>query len=225
MANKHEAEEANAIEKINDNLSSATEKIANNKKVIYWTIGGILVIAVFIVSYLYIYRNPRLNRSFEAYNQVEILAQGNDSVAAAEYAKVADKFGGNDAGHIAALNAAEHYYTLGKYKEALKYLDKFSTSEPVLAANALVLKGDCQVNLKQYDQAIDSYKKAIKKAKGNEQIVPRVLLKEANVYDVQKKYDLALECYQIIKKDFPTFNLGIGDIDAYIGREQSRLGK
>lgn len=225
MANKHEAEEANAIEKINDNLSSATEKIANNKKVIYWTIGGILVIAVFIVSYLYIYRNPRLNRSFEAYNQVEILAQGNDSVAAAEYAKVADKFGGNDAGHIAALNAAEHYYTLGKYKEALKYLDKFSTSEPVLAANALVLKGDCQVNLKQYDQAIDSYKKAIKKADGNEQIVPRVLLKEANVYDVQKKYDLALECYQTIKNDYPKFDLGIGNIDAYIGREQGRLGK
>ena len=225
MANKHEAEEANAIEKINDNLSSATEKIANNKKVIYWTIGGILVIAVFIVSYLYIYRNPRLNRSFEAYNQVEILAQGNDSVAASEYAKVADKFGGNDAGHIAALNAAEHYYTLGKYKEALKYLDKFSTSEPVLAANALVLKGDCQVNLKQYDQAIDSYKKAIRKADGNEQIVPRVLLKEANVYDVQKKYDLALECYQTIKNDYPKFDLGIGNIDAYIGREQGRLGK
>ncbi len=225
MANKHEAEEANAIEKINDNLSSATEKIANNKKVIYWTIGGILVIAVFIVSYLYIYRNPRLNRSFEAYNQVEILAQGNDSVAASEYAKVADKFGGNDAGHIAALNAAEHYYTLGKYKEALKYLDKFSTSEPVLAANALVLKGDCQVNLKQYDQAIVSYKKAIRKADGNEQIVPRVLLKEANVYDVQKKYDLALECYQTIKNDYPKFDLGIGNIDAYIGREQGRLGK
>ena len=225
MANKHEAEEANAIEKINDNLSSATYKYGNNKKVIYWTIGGILVIAVFIVSYLYIYRNPRLNRSFEAYNQVEILAQGNDSVAAAEYAKVADKFGGNDAGHIAALNAAEHYYTLGKYKEALKYLDKFSTSEPVLAANALVLKGDCQVNLKQYDQAIDSYKKAIRKADGNEQIVPRVLLKEANVYDVQKKYDLALECYQTIKNDYPKFDLGIGNIDAYIGREQGRLGK
>ena len=48
MANKHEAEEANAIEKINDNLSSATEKIANNKKVIYWIIGGILVIAVLV---------------------------------------------------------------------------------------------------------------------------------------------------------------------------------
>ena len=115
--------------------------------------------------------------------------------------------------------------TLGKYKEALNYLDKFSTSEPILAANALVLKGDCQVNLKQYDQAIDSYKKAVKKAKGNGQIVPRVLLKEANVYDAQKKYDLALECYQTIKKDYPDFALGNGSIDAYIGREQGRLGK
>ncbi len=87
------------------------------------------------------------------------------------------------------------------------------------------MKGDCQVNLKQYGQAIDSYKKAVKKAKGNGQIVPRVLLKEANVYDAQKKYDLALECYQTIKKDYPDFTPGNGSIDAYIGREQGRLGK
>lgn len=226
MANKHDVEEANAIDKLNDNLSSATEKIANNKKVIYWTLGAVVLVGVFLLSYFFIYRNPRLNKSFEAFNQVEITAMGNDSIAAAEYAKVANQYGGNDAGRLAALSAAEHYYNLGKYKEALENLEKFSTSEPVLAANALVMKGDCQVNLKQYDAAIASYEKAVSKAKGNEQIVPRVLMKEANVYDAQKKYELALECYQTIKKDYPNFRLGSGaGIDAYIGREQARLGK
>ncbi len=32
MANNHEAEEANAIEKINDNLSSATEKSPTTRR-------------------------------------------------------------------------------------------------------------------------------------------------------------------------------------------------
>ena len=82
------------------------------------------------------------------------------------------------------------------------------------------------MNLKKYDEAISAYQQAVRKADGNPQIVPRVLLKEANVYDEQKKYDKALECYTIIKKDYSDFRLGNGvDIDAYIARENARLGK
>ena len=204
MANKNEVEEQNAIDKLNTNLSEASEKIAENKKVIFWVIGGLAVVAAFVLSYFFIYRNPHLNKAFEAYNQVEIQAQGNDSVAAAEYKKVADKYGNTDAGN----------------------LEKFSTSEPVLAANALALTGDCYVNLKKYDKAIEYFEKAIKKADRNPQIAPRVLLKEANVYDEQKKYDKALGCYQQIKDLYPAFQTGNGmSIDAYIARENARLGK
>jgi tetratricopeptide (TPR) repeat protein len=226
MANKNEVEEQNAIDKLNTNLGEASEKIAQNKKVIFWAVGGLAVVAAFVLSYLFIYRNPQLNKAFEAYNQVEIKAEGNDSVAAAEYKKVADEYGSNDAGNLAALSAAEAYYNQGKYKEAVKYLEDFSTSEPVLGANALALTGDCYVNLKQYDKALEYFNKAIKKADKNPQIVPRVLLKEANVYDEQKKYDKALECYQQIKDQYPSFQTGNGaGIDAYIAREQARLGK
>ena len=226
MANKNEVEEQNAIDKLNDNLSSASERIAQNKNVIFWIVGGIAIVAAFVLSYLFIYRNPKLNKAFEAYNQVEIQAQGNDSIAAAEYKKVADQYDGTDAGDLAALSTAESYYNLGKYKEAVTYLEKFSTSEPVLAANALILNGDCYVNLKQYDKALDCYQKAVSKADGNPQIAPRALLKEANIYDAQKKYDKALGCYEQIKNDYPTFQLGNGvEIDAYIARENARLGK
>lgn len=226
MANKNEVEEQNAIDKLNDNLSSASERIAQNKNVIFWIVGGIAIVAAFVLSYLFIYRNPKLNKAFEAYNQVEIQAQGNDSIAAAEYKKVADQYDGTDAGDLAALSAAESYYNLGKYKEAVTYLEKFSTSEPVLAANALILNGDCYVNLKQYDKALDCYQEAVSKADGNPQIAPRALLKEANIYDAQKKYDKALGCYEQIKNDYPTFQLGNGvEIDAYIARENARLGK
>lgn len=226
MAKKHESEEQTTLDKLNTNLGSASEKIAENKKIIFWVVGGLAVVAAFVLSYLFIYRNPKLNKANEAFAQVEMTAMGNDSIAAAEYKKVADNYGGTSAGSNAALSAAEAYYNLGKYKEAVDYLDKFSTSEPVLAANALVLKGDCYVNLKKYDKALEAYKKAIDKADKNPQIVPRVLLKEGNIYDAQKKYKDALECYEQISENYPMFELGNGNtIDGYIAREKERLGK
>lgn len=42
----------------------------------------------------------------------------------------------------------------------------------------------------------------------------------------RKKYDKALECYESISKDYPTFEPGNGTtIKAYIEREKARLGK
>lgn len=226
MANKRKEEETTTVDKLNANLGSASEKIAQNKKVIFWVVGGVAVIAAFVLSYLFIYRNPRLNRAFEAYNEVELTSVGNDSVTAGKYSKVADEFGGTNAGKLAALSAAEVLYGQGKYKEALEQLDKFSTSEPILASNALILKGDCYVNTKAYDKAIECYKKAVKKADDNPQIVPRTLIKMANVYDEQKKYDDALDCYEEILENYPNFKLGNGlNIEAYIEREKARTGK
>ncbi len=224
--NKNEQQEDSTIEKLNSNLTSASEKIANNTKVIYIVMAAVIVVAALVLSYIFFFRNPKINRAAEAYNQVEISAAGNDSVAAVEYKKVADKYSSTDPGKIAALSAAESFYNTGKYKEAIDCLDMFSSSEPVLEASALVLKGDCYVNIKKYDEALGCYAKAVKKAGVNEQIVPRVLLKEANVYDEQKKYDKALECYEQISKDYPSFEPGNGTtIKAYAEREKARLGK
>lgn len=224
--NNNPQEHADAVEALNHNLTSAGEKIANNRKYVFWGIGIVLLAAVFVLSYIFIYRNPKLNEAAEAYSKVEVNAMGNDSIAAGEYAKVADKYSSTDGGNLAALSAAEAYYNLGDYKKALDYLKKFTTDEKVLSANAEVLMGDCYVNLKKYDDAINSFQSAVRKADGNPQIVPRVLLKEAVVFDAQRQYAKALECYETIKNDYPEFALGNGvDIDTYIEREKARLGK
>lgn len=226
MANNKNEQDESAIEKLNSNLTGASERIAQNKKAVFLTLGITVLIAAIVLCYVFFFRNPKVNRAFEAYNQVEISAAGNDSVAAVEYKKVGDKYSGTDAGKLAYLSAAESLYNTGKYKEAIECLDKFSSSETVLESNAMVLKGDCYVNLKKYDDALGCYDKAVKKAGVNEQIVPRVLLKEANIYDEQKKYDKALECYEKISKEYPMFTPGNGvTIEAYAEREKARLGK
>lgn len=226
MASKNQNnQEDTAIDKVNSHLTAAGQKVADNKKYVFWAVGAVVAVAVFTMSYLFIYKNPHNQKAYEAYNKVQITAV-NDSVAAAQYKEVADKYSGDAAGKLAALSAGEALYNEGKYEEAAKYLEKFSSDDDVLNANVQVLTGDCYVNLKKYDDALDCYAKAIKKADRNPQIVPRVLLKEANIYDEQKKYDKALECYQTIKNDYPEFQLGSAlGIDAYIERENARLGK
>lgn len=225
MANDKKTEET-GLDQINNTLTSAGEKLANNKKIIYWTVGAIVLVGVFVASYFFIYRNPNNNKAWEAYAKVEQKAMGNDSIAAAEYKTIADKYSNTDAGNIAALEAGTALYNQGKYEEAAKYLKKFDTDDEVLAANAYILTGDCLVNLKKYDEAITFFQKGVKEGKGNEQIVPRALLKMAVVYDEQKNYEKALSCYQQIASEFPNFQPGTGlGIEAYVAREEARLGK
>ena len=135
-----------AIDKMNSHLTSAGEKVANNKKIIFWGVGAILVVACFALSYIFIYRNPHVKDSFEAYNKVETEALANDSLAAVKYKEVADKYKGDTAGKLAALSAGEALYNEGKYEEAAEYLKRFSSKDEVLEANVLVLIGDCYVN-------------------------------------------------------------------------------
>lgn len=223
-SNKEKNQDEMAIDRMNSQLTEAGSRIADNKKIIYIVVGVLLVVAAFVMSYLFIYRNPHVEKAFEAYNNVETQAMINDSIAADQYMQVADNYSGDTAGKLAALSAGEALYNQGKYEEAAEYLKKFSCGDDVLEANALVLTGDCYVNLQKYDEALNYYTKAIRKAAGNPQIVPRVLLKEANVYDAQGNFAKALGCYEEIKNNYPQFQLGNGmEIDAYIAREVARL--
>lgn len=227
MASHKDQHDESAIDRMNSHLTDAGSKLADNKKIIFIGVGVILVVAAFVLSYLFIYKNPKMEKAFEEYNGVGIQMLP-DSVAIEQYKDIADRYSGENAGKLAALSAAEALYNQGDYEQAAQYLQKFSSGDNLLESNALVLTGDCYVNLGKYDEALNYYQKAIRKAEGNSQIVPRVLLKEANVYDAQGNYGKALECYQQLKDNFPTFKLGNQrmqgmEIDAYISREKERM--
>ncbi|MBO4965176.1 MAG: tetratricopeptide repeat protein [Muribaculaceae bacterium] len=223
--NKHNNQEENKIEQLNEHLTNVSERLVNNKKIIFWVVGAVILVAVLLMSYIFMYQNPQNNDSFDAYNKVELSA-ANDTVAAMGYKKVADQYGNTKGGNVAALSAGESYYNIGKYQEALTYLQKFSTSDKVLMANVQILIGDCYVNLKKYPEALESFDKGISTADGNDQIVPRAQLKKAVVFDHLKKYAEALQCYETIKSEFPNFMPGSGmSLDGYIAREKARLGQ
>lgn len=226
MATNETNQDQNAIDNLNDTLTRAGQHVANNKKIIYWCIALIVIFAAGGAAWYWGYLLPSYNKAQNAYFQVDTKANGNDSIAAVEYAKVADKFSSKDAGKLAALQAGEAYYRQGKYELAAKYLKEFSTKDDMMQAQAKVLLGDSYVNLKKYDDALSAFNSALRLASGNPQVAPVVLWKEANVYDAQKKYKEALDCYKQIKEGYPTFSFGNGiTVDAYIAREEARLAK
>ena len=229
-SSKNKEEKANVVENLDSHLTKAGQKVANNKKIIYVAVGVIAVVAAFVLSYLFIYRNPRLQNSWASYNKVLLMQQkgeiASDSIAAEEYRKVATNFSSTPAGNVAALSAAVAYYNVKNYDAAIKLLEKMGLSDPVLASQGDALLADCYVNKENYDKALSCYDKAIKTAKGNPELVPGYLIKKANVYNHLKQYDKSLACYEEIRDKYPryTFNNGL-DINYYIEREKAFAGK
>lgn len=225
--NKHNSDSQQSdVERLNETLTATGAKIAENKKSFLWIIGGIIAAGILVAAYFYFFHTPGVEKAFNEYGKVEIAPNSNDTTLAEGYKKVADKYSGSDAGRLAALEAAQHYYEIGKYQEAITYIDKFKTSDEVLDANVMILKGDCYVNMKKYNEAISSFQAAATKAKGNSEIEPRALFKIATVYEMgQQKYAQAIEIYQQIEKEYPEFNINGMPMQAFIERDQARLGR
>ena len=222
--NKQAPQQDETLDNLNNSLTSAGEAIVKNSKMIGWCVGGVAVVALAVLAYIFFVQGPKTEKSITAFNNVEATA-ANDSLAAIEYKKVADEFGSAVGGNLAALAAGQALYEEGKYEEAIKYLQQFDgNGDEAIQAGAICMIGDCYVNLKKYDEAISYFDKAIVAANGNGALIPRYLEKKATVFAAQKNYAEALKCYETIKKDYPKYSTSY-NVDAYIEREKARAGK
>ncbi|MBD5313365.1 MAG: tetratricopeptide repeat protein [Bacteroides sp.] len=222
MANNKPTEEnRTSIDEVNDTLTGIGEKVQSNPKVVVWSCIAVTAVVALILLYVYVIRQPAQNAANNALGQADIeLLMGNDSIALAKYQQVAADHG-YSAGNLANLNAAILLYKKGDYEKALSYLKDYSSSESVIGASAKSLEGDCYVNLKQYPQAIDCYKKAVKISDNNPHYTPAFLLKEATVLREQKDFKAEAAIYEQILKDYPAYGTEIGvDIKKYLERAQ-----
>lgn len=127
----------------------------------------------------------------------------NDSVATALYSEVAEM--GYKSGNRAKAEMGIRLYRQEKYKEALEYLNDCTLDDEVAAPGVYALAGDCHVNLGELDQALKSYSKAISAADENPEIVPFILIKEANIYRSQGNYAAEAKAYKEIIDEYPSY--------------------
>ncbi|MGV3460935.1 MAG: tetratricopeptide repeat protein [Flavobacterium sp.] len=125
---------------------------------------------------------------------------------------------GTDAANLAEYSAGMAYLNLGKYKDAVGHLENFKTDNEELKALAFGAIGDAFAQLKQNNEALEYYDKAVK-AIDNDLITPRFLFKSAQLSLAMNKKEDALKNFTQIKEKYETSAEG-ANIDAYIARTE-----
>jgi tetratricopeptide (TPR) repeat protein len=205
-----------------------------NRKLI---IGAVIAVIVIIAGY-FCYRTfiaaPRaekastaMARGQEYFNADQFdKALKGDSAGYAGFLKIASDYSSTDAGNLANLYAGLCYANLGKWNEAVTYLEKFSPSDDAFVSPAAIeALGNAYAHVGQVDKAISKLKEAAKKADSeakdgaNYSISPSFLLQAGELLESQNKTDEANKIYQDIKKKYVNSALvQSNEIDKYIER-------
>ncbi len=116
---------------------------------------------------------------------------------------VANEYGNTKAGNLANFYAGVASLKQGKYKEALDYLEDFSSDDYLVQSRAYSLMGDAQLELNQPKAAADLYAKAADH-NANEYFSPGYLLKEATARELAGDTDGAAKAYDRLITGYPT---------------------
>jgi tetratricopeptide (TPR) repeat protein len=143
-------------------------------------------------------------------------ALNGDSLGYEGFLKVADEFGGTDAGKLANAYAGICYAQLGQYENAVKYLDKFSAEDQLVSPALMGTMGNCYIQLGQLDKGAATLMKAADKANSHS-LSPIYLIQAGQVYEKLGKKSEALKAYQTVKDKYFNSYQSM-EIDKYIER-------
>ena len=134
------------------------------------------------------------------------------------------------AGNIACAEAGLCYFKMGNYKEAIKYLEKFSPQgDKGVSPQYVAALANCYAADGQFDKAVATFKKAAKEA--DSPVLSPVYLREAGLLlENEKKNEEALELYEQIKSEYPSSTLvstqvGPNGLTSQIDQDITRVSK
>lgn len=205
-----------------------------NRKAVIGVIVALIVIVAGYFCYNALIGAPRaekastaLARGQEYFNAEQFdKALNGDGAGYAGFVKIADDYSSTDAGNLANLYAGLSYAYLGKWSQAVKYLEDYSPKgDAMISPAAIEALGNAYAHVGQIDKAIDKLKEAADKADSraedgvNNSLSPTFLLQAGMLLESQNKQDEALKVYQDIKKKYVNAALvQSGEIDKYIER-------
>lgn len=180
------------------------------QKLIVGVVGGLVLLVGGYLAYKFLYIQPKEKSAVEAMYQAE-MQFAKDSFAAAldnpgggfeGFAAIADSYGGTKAGNTAKFYAGVCNLNLGKYDEAIEYLEDYSPSDDITPAVKYGALGDANAELGDLEKASEYYQKAANHS-DNEFTAPFYLNKLALLQFSQKKNEEALSTFKKIVEKYP----------------------
>lgn len=218
-----EEQEETSGESLQDRLTNLEHYVEQNPKAVMIG-GGVVALVIIAIIFVFVKWLPDENLKAQKTMYMAEFAFQKDSFAIAlngagaykGFAEVADKYSLTKAGNLANYYAGICCLNLKQYDKAIKYLDKFSSSDAIIGALRLNSLGDAYAETGKMDDAIKYYEKAANFSDNNT-YTPYFLLKTGQAYEKQKKYADAKKQYETIRDKYPTSEEG-RDIEKYIAR-------
>lgn len=221
-----------AYKKVNRGMDLAGFWYKFQKPII--TVVAILVIGVLgIIGYKKFIQGPKAERANIALANVQAAFQAaslSPRLDTAAYKTVLEgrgtvkgalsvirNYGGTDAGNLAKFYAGESYLHLGDFKNAVKYLKDFHTSQKQVQMMVYGSLGDAYSELKQNKDAVASYKKAATTFEDDQVNASEYLFRAGMLSELDGKTKDAVAIYQQLKNDFPNTIKGM-QADKYLNR-------
>jgi tetratricopeptide (TPR) repeat protein len=208
-----------------DTLNKSEAFFLKYKKAIIGAVVALIVIIAGIVLYKTYVSGPKEEKASTAIARgQEYFAQGlfkqaleGDSTGFKGFAKLASDYSSTDAGNLANLYAGLCNAQLGKWDEAVKYLENYDgADDQMISPAALGALGNAYAHQNQLDKAVSTLLKAAEKADNNS-LSPTFLIQAGEILESQGKKADALKLYQEVKEKY--FNsMAYQTIDAYIER-------
>ncbi len=216
-----------------DQTASKSEQFIQKNQNIIFIVLGILVAS--ILGYLAYQKYVKAPKEKEAANELAFPKAYfenaiNNNVAADSlftlalkgadgkygFVDIADEYSGTKAGNLANYYAGISYLRLKQYKEAIDYLEDFSSKDELLGPVAKGAIGDAFADINQPQDAFDYYIKAAE-LRDNNFSTPLFLFKAGNTAMELENYSKAQELFERIKNDYPNATEA-QNIDIYINK-------
>jgi tetratricopeptide (TPR) repeat protein len=229
MAKKTDKTEERIVA-VEEAFSKTEQFIEKNQKIILIVIGAIILVVLGYFGFKKIYLAPREKEAqsqmfmAEKYFETDSLTKalkGDGNYLG--FLDIIDQYKFTKSANLSHYYAGICYLKKGEFQNAIDQLNKFSSSDQLVAPMAIGAIGDAYMELNNTDKAIDYYLKAANKRR-NDLTSPMFLMKAGMAYELEGKNDLALKTYMRIKTDFGRTSEG-RDIDKYIARMNGLVKK
>lgn len=209
-------------------LSSSEAFLIQNKGKILGTIAAVVILIAGFIGYQHFISEPNEIKASEAlfkgeqYFRAENYeaALNGDSLGYKGFLKIANEFSGTKAANLANAYAGISYAKLGKYEEAVKFLDSFSADDLLVAPAIMGTIGNCYAEMGQLDKAAALLMKAADKA-DSQALSPIYLIQAGQLFEKLGKNSEAIKAYTLVKeKYYQSFQAM--DVDKYIERASAK---
>ena len=198
-----------------------------NKNLVIGGLIAFLALIVLVIGY-FVYQHQQQQEAEEHLARIISVYERGDYEQALQgtgdrlgLIDISEQYGRTRSGNLATYYAADSYYRLDQYEEALEFFSRYSKDRDLLGASAIAAEASIFEDQDDFEEAGDRYRRAATFYE-SEATSPGYLLQSGRAYEAAGLYDRALDSYQMIRDDFPG-TPEYEEVEEHIARAEARL--